>query len=210
MKSSKTRTAWRRARSYNIGIEQTSRSANSQQIMKPRQISGVPESAKSVQLVETSSGAYYGAAYQDVQTGAENRQHDPGLAGNGRDHDDALRKIFKRYRAMWALHDVLSKISLRRRVARIVLKSTSIPCAARAKRAESRAPARQIPRPRHVLVQSRTRSTGWPYAPCSPGFLKKVSRTSVVEHYGVKTLMYACCFRGGYRPPCRCRDARDP
>ena len=29
-----------------------------------------------------------------------------------------------------------------------------------------------------------------------PGFLKKVSRTSVVEHYGVKTLMYGVALPG--------------
>jgi len=58
------------------------------------------ESAKAVQLIETSSGAYYGAGYQDVQ----NRV--PKIANTMRDLDwaprtpmqTALRKIFDAYR----------------------------------------------------------------------------------------------------------------
>ena len=39
--------------------------------------------------------------------------------------------------------------------------------------------------------------TGWALRRVfRPGFLKKVSRTSVVEHYGVKTLMYGVLLPG--------------
>ena len=53
--------------------------------------------------------------------------------------------------------------------------------------------------------------TGWALRRVlRPGFLKKVSRTSVVEHYGVKTLMYGVLLPGpDIGAKARRRDARD-
>jgi nucleoside-diphosphate-sugar epimerase len=58
------------------------------------------EGAKKVQIVETSSGAYYGAGYQDVQNRVpkiENTQNDLGWAPTT-GMADALRGIFDAYR----------------------------------------------------------------------------------------------------------------
>jgi nucleoside-diphosphate-sugar epimerase len=58
------------------------------------------DSAKAVQLVETSSGAYYGKGYQDVQNRVpkiENTMAELGWAPKAT-FDDALRKIFEAYR----------------------------------------------------------------------------------------------------------------
>ncbi|WP_374624805.1 bifunctional UDP-4-keto-pentose/UDP-xylose synthase [Pandoraea sp.] len=58
------------------------------------------ETAKKVQLVETSSGAYYGTGYQDVQNRVpkiENTMQELGWAPTT-SMDDALRKIFEAYR----------------------------------------------------------------------------------------------------------------
>jgi nucleoside-diphosphate-sugar epimerase len=58
------------------------------------------EGAKKVQIVETSSGAYYGAGYQDVQNRVpkiENTQNDLGWAPTTT-MADALRGIFDAYR----------------------------------------------------------------------------------------------------------------
>ncbi|VVD85133.1 bifunctional UDP-4-keto-pentose/UDP-xylose synthase [Pandoraea horticolens] len=59
------------------------------------------ETAKKVQLVETSSGAYYGNGYQDVQNRVpkiENTMQELGWAPTT-SMDDALRKIFEAYRS---------------------------------------------------------------------------------------------------------------
>ena len=58
------------------------------------------DSAKQVRLVETSSGAYYGTGYQDVQNRVPkitNTMHDLDWAPKA-DMDTALRKIFEAYR----------------------------------------------------------------------------------------------------------------
>ena len=58
------------------------------------------ESAKAVNLVETSSGAYYGQGYQDVQNRVpkiENTMSELGWAPKAT-FDEALRKIFEAYR----------------------------------------------------------------------------------------------------------------
>jgi nucleoside-diphosphate-sugar epimerase len=58
------------------------------------------EGAKKVQIAETSSGAYYGAGYQDVQNRVpkiENTQNDLGWAPTT-NMADALRHIFDAYR----------------------------------------------------------------------------------------------------------------
>ena len=58
------------------------------------------ETAKQVQLVETSSGAYYGAGYQDVQNRVpkiDNTMQELGWAPKST-FDEALRKIFEAYR----------------------------------------------------------------------------------------------------------------
>jgi nucleoside-diphosphate-sugar epimerase len=58
------------------------------------------ESAKAVKLVETSSGAYYGKGYQDVQNRVpkiDNTMQELGWAPQAT-FDDALRKIFEAYR----------------------------------------------------------------------------------------------------------------
>jgi nucleoside-diphosphate-sugar epimerase len=62
------------------------------------------ESARSVKLVETSSGAYYGAGYQDVPNRVPkitNTMADLGWAPRT-DMDTALRKIFEAYRGQIA------------------------------------------------------------------------------------------------------------
>ena len=55
--------------------------------------------------------------------------------------------------------------------------------------------------------------TGWALRRVfKPGFLKKVSRTSVVEHYGLKTLMYGTLLPGpdiGRRAAAEMRAIRD-
>lgn len=58
------------------------------------------DNAKKVKLVETTSGAYYGNGYQDVQNRVpkiENTMHDLHWAPHV-SFDDALRKIFEAYR----------------------------------------------------------------------------------------------------------------
>jgi nucleoside-diphosphate-sugar epimerase len=58
------------------------------------------ETAKQVQLVETSSGAYYGAGYQDVQNRVpkiDNTMQELNWAPKST-FDEALRKIFEAYR----------------------------------------------------------------------------------------------------------------
>ena len=58
------------------------------------------ETAKKVQLVETTSGAYYGAGYQDVQNRVpkiDNTMQELGWAPKST-FDEALRKIFEAYR----------------------------------------------------------------------------------------------------------------
>jgi len=58
------------------------------------------EGAKKVQILETSSGAYYGAGYQDVQNRVpkiENTMNDLGWAPTV-SMADALRHIFDAYR----------------------------------------------------------------------------------------------------------------
>jgi nucleoside-diphosphate-sugar epimerase len=58
------------------------------------------ENAKAVQLVETSSGAYYGEGYQDVQNRVpkiDNTMEELGWKPLAT-MDDALRKIFEAYR----------------------------------------------------------------------------------------------------------------
>ena len=62
------------------------------------------ESARQVKLLETTSGAYYGAGYQDVQSRVpkiENTMHDLGWAPQVPMHD-ALRRIFDAYRGQVA------------------------------------------------------------------------------------------------------------
>ena len=58
------------------------------------------ENAKQVQLVETSSGAYYGAGYQDVQNRVpkiDNTMQELNWSPKST-FDEALRKIFEAYR----------------------------------------------------------------------------------------------------------------
>jgi nucleoside-diphosphate-sugar epimerase len=67
------------------------------------------EGAKKVQIVETSSGAYYGAGYQDVQNRVpkiENTQNDLGWAPTT-GMADALRGIFDAYRGQVAAAQAL-------------------------------------------------------------------------------------------------------
>ena len=62
------------------------------------------ESAAEVKLIETTSGAYYGAGYQDVQNRVpkiENTMHELGWAPKVA-MSDALRRIFDAYRGQVA------------------------------------------------------------------------------------------------------------
>lgn len=92
---------------YNIGNPANNYSVRELADMMLRLAADMPEyaeSAKNVKLVETSSGAYYGAGYQDVQ----NRV--PKITNTMRDLDwapkadiqTALRKIFDAYRGQIA------------------------------------------------------------------------------------------------------------
>ena len=92
---------------YNIGNPANNHSVRELADMMLRLAGNMPEyaeSAKAVKLVETSSGAYYGTGYQDVQ----NRV--PKIANTMRDLDwapkadmqTALRKIFDAYRGQIA------------------------------------------------------------------------------------------------------------
>jgi nucleoside-diphosphate-sugar epimerase len=92
---------------YNIGNPVNNFSVRELAHMMLKMAAEFPEyrdSAKAVQLVETSSGAYYGAGYQDVQnrvpkidnTVAELKWQ-PAVS-----MDDALRKIFDAYRSQVA------------------------------------------------------------------------------------------------------------
>ncbi|MDE2175054.1 MAG: bifunctional UDP-4-keto-pentose/UDP-xylose synthase [Betaproteobacteria bacterium] len=92
---------------YNIGNPANNHSVRELADMMLRLAADMPEyaeSAKNVKVVETSSGAYYGAGYQDVQ----NRV--PKITNTMRDLDwtpkadmqTALRKIFEAYRGQIA------------------------------------------------------------------------------------------------------------
>lgn len=92
---------------YNIGNPLNNFSVRELAHMMLKMAAEFPEyrdSAKAVQLVETSSGAYYGAGYQDVQNRVpkiDNTVADlkwqPAVS-----MDDALRKIFDAYRSQVA------------------------------------------------------------------------------------------------------------
>jgi nucleoside-diphosphate-sugar epimerase len=88
---------------YNIGNPSNNFSVRelANKMMKlANEIPEYAESAKSVQLVETSSGAYYGEGYQDVQNRVpkiDNTMEELGWKPVAT-MDDALRKIFEAYR----------------------------------------------------------------------------------------------------------------
>jgi nucleoside-diphosphate-sugar epimerase len=88
---------------YNIGNPKNNFSVRELANMMLKLAAEFPEyaeTAKKVQLVETSSGAYYGNGYQDVQNRVpkiENTMQELGWAPTT-SMDDALRKIFEAYR----------------------------------------------------------------------------------------------------------------
>ncbi|CFB63713.1 bifunctional UDP-4-keto-pentose/UDP-xylose synthase [Pandoraea apista] len=88
---------------YNIGNPKNNFSVRELANMMLKLAAEYPEyaeTAKKVQLVETSSGAYYGNGYQDVQNRVpkiENTMQELGWAPTT-SMDDALRKIFEAYR----------------------------------------------------------------------------------------------------------------
>ncbi|APD13444.1 bifunctional UDP-4-keto-pentose/UDP-xylose synthase [Pandoraea pulmonicola] len=88
---------------YNIGNPKNNYSVRELANMMLKLAAEFPEyaeTAKKVQLVETSSGAYYGNGYQDVQNRVpkiENTMQELGWAPTT-SMDDALRKIFEAYR----------------------------------------------------------------------------------------------------------------
>jgi nucleoside-diphosphate-sugar epimerase len=88
---------------YNIGNPKNNFSVRELANMMLALANEIPEysdSAKNVQLVETSSGAYYGNGYQDVQNRVpkiDNTMQELGWAPHAT-MDDALRKIFEAYR----------------------------------------------------------------------------------------------------------------
>ncbi|MDM8355726.1 bifunctional UDP-4-keto-pentose/UDP-xylose synthase [Pandoraea communis] len=89
---------------YNIGNPTNNFSVRELANMMLKLAAEYPEyadTAKKVQLVETSSGAYYGNGYQDVQNRVpkiENTMQELGWAPTT-SMDDALRKIFEAYRS---------------------------------------------------------------------------------------------------------------
>ncbi|MBN4665970.1 bifunctional UDP-4-keto-pentose/UDP-xylose synthase [Pandoraea nosoerga] len=88
---------------YNIGNPKNNYSVRELANMMLKLAAEFPEyaeTAKKVQLVETSSGAYYGNGYQDVQNRVpkiENTMQELGWAPST-SMDEALRKIFEAYR----------------------------------------------------------------------------------------------------------------
>jgi nucleoside-diphosphate-sugar epimerase len=92
---------------YNIGNPANNHSVRELADMMLRLAADMPEyaeSAKNVKLVETSSGAYYGAGYQDVQNRVPkitNTMRDLDWAPKA-DMQTALRKIFDAYRGQIA------------------------------------------------------------------------------------------------------------
>ena len=92
---------------YNIGNPSNNYSVRELATMMLSLAADYPEyadSAKQVTLVETTSGAYYGAGYQDVQNRVpkiENTMHELGWAPQV-PMSDALRRIFDAYRGQVA------------------------------------------------------------------------------------------------------------
>ncbi|CAZ88814.1 MAG: bifunctional UDP-4-keto-pentose/UDP-xylose synthase [Thiomonas sp.] len=92
---------------YNIGNPANNHSVRELADMMLRLAADMPEyaeSAKNVKVVETSSGAYYGAGYQDVQNRVPkitNTMRDLDWAPKA-DMQTALRKIFEAYRGQIA------------------------------------------------------------------------------------------------------------
>jgi len=92
---------------YNIGNPANNHSVRELADMMLRLAADMPEyaeSAKNVKMVETSSGAYYGAGYQDVQNRVPkitNTMRDLDWAPKA-DMQTALRKIFDAYRGQIA------------------------------------------------------------------------------------------------------------
>ena len=92
---------------YNIGNPSNNYSVRELATMMLELAAEYPEyaeSARQVKLLETTSGAYYGAGYQDVQSRVpkiENTMHDLGWAPQVPMHD-ALRRIFDAYRGQVA------------------------------------------------------------------------------------------------------------
>jgi nucleoside-diphosphate-sugar epimerase len=92
---------------YNIGNPANNHSVRELADMMLRLAADMPEyaeSAKDVKVVETSSGAYYGAGYQDVQNRVPkitNTMRDLDWAPKA-DMQTALRKIFEAYRGQIA------------------------------------------------------------------------------------------------------------
>ena len=92
---------------YNIGNPSNNYSVRELATMMLKLAAEYPEyadSAKNVRLVETTSGAYYGAGYQDVQARVpkiDNTMQDLGWAPEV-EMADALRRIFDAYRGQVA------------------------------------------------------------------------------------------------------------
>jgi nucleoside-diphosphate-sugar epimerase len=92
---------------YNIGNPSNNYSVRELATMMLALAAEYPEyadSAKKVKLIETTSGAYYGAGYQDVQSRVpkiENTMNDLGWSPQV-DMADALRRIFDAYRGQVA------------------------------------------------------------------------------------------------------------
>ena len=92
---------------YNIGNPSNNYSVRELATMMLSLAAEYPEyadSAKKVALIETTSGAYYGAGYQDVQNrvpNIENTMHELGWAPQV-PMNDALRRIFDAYRGQVA------------------------------------------------------------------------------------------------------------
>jgi len=92
---------------YNIGNPSNNYSVRELATMMLELAAEYPEyadTAKKVQLIETTSGAYYGAGYQDVQNRVpkiENTMHELGWAPQVA-MADALRRIFDAYRGQVA------------------------------------------------------------------------------------------------------------
>jgi len=92
---------------YNIGNPKNNFSVRELAHMMLTLAAEFPEyapAAKHVQLIETSSGAYYGAGYQDVQNRVpkiDNTRDELGWTPLAT-MDQALRKIFEAYRSQVA------------------------------------------------------------------------------------------------------------
>ena len=155
------------------------------------------DTAKDVELIETTADAYYGKGYQDVQNRVPkitNTCADLGWEPQGRHGGLAqahLRCVSRPGRRSAAARRLTPAMILALKIDVDTLRGTreGVPNLVELLRRHERrrdVPVQRRPRPHRPRDQARI----------SPGFISKVQRTSVVQHYGVKTLLYGTLLPG--------------